>query len=87
MDRLQNPATAKHCNFQIIGRGTTGTYAFRAGYHGQTTMPPELQKIRRSILHKTNSTFTVIANIPIVTKGTAEEHREKIEGAADGIKT
>ena len=86
MDRRLNPAAAKHCNFQIIERGTTGTYAFRAGYHRQTTMPLELQKIKRRILHKTNSTFTVIAKVLIVTKGTAEEHKEKIEEAADGIK-
>ena len=33
-----HPETAKHCNFQIVGGETTGTYAFKTEL---TTMPPE----------------------------------------------
>ena len=35
---ILHPETAKHCNLEIIGRPTIGTYAFRTGYYGLTTM-------------------------------------------------
>ena len=31
----------KHCNIQIVGGETTGTYTFRTGFYGVTTMPPD----------------------------------------------
>ena len=34
-----HPETARHCNFQIIGGRTTGTYAFNTGFSGLTIMP------------------------------------------------
>ena len=39
-----HPETAKHFNFQIVGRKATGTYRFLAGYYRLTKMPTELQK-------------------------------------------
>ena len=35
-------ATAKHCNFNIIGGQATGTYLFITGFYGLTDMPAEI---------------------------------------------
>ena len=37
--------TKKHCNFQIVGGKSTGTYRFTTGYYGLTVMPTEFQKL------------------------------------------
>ena len=36
---------AKHCNFQIIGGKSTGTYRFVTGHYGLTIMPTEFHKV------------------------------------------
>ena len=41
---LLHSLTAKHCNFQIIGSESTGTYRFVTGFYGLTGMPTEFQK-------------------------------------------
>ena len=51
-----HPESVKHCNFQIIGGESTGTYAFNTGL---TIMPPEFQNIMDNILHKTKNTFNL----------------------------
>ena len=33
--------TKKHCNFQLVGVKSTGTYRFTTGYYGLTVMPTE----------------------------------------------
>ena len=35
--------TKKHCNFQIVGGKSTGTYRFKTGCYGLTVMPTEFQ--------------------------------------------
>ena len=75
-----HPETARHCNFQIIGGRAAGTYAFNTGYYGLTIMPPEFQKFMDKLLHKIQNTFAFIDDIPIVTKGTLQQHIEKVEG-------
>ena len=37
--------TSKHCNFQIIGGESTGTYRFTTFFNGLTVMPTEFQKV------------------------------------------
>ena len=71
--------TARQCNFQIIGGRATGLYAFITGYYGLTIMPPEFQKIMDKLLHNTQNTFAFIDDILIVTKGTKQQHMDKIE--------
>ena len=34
-------STARHCNFQIVGGRSTGTYRFITGHYGLTMMPTE----------------------------------------------
>ena len=71
-----HPNTARHCNFQIVGGESTGTYAFNTGYYGLTIIPPEFQNIMDKILHATKNTFTFLHDILIVTKGTHEAHMQ-----------
>ena len=52
--------TKKHCNFQIVGRKSTGTYRFSTGYYGLTVMPTEFQKLMHATLVYINSVFVYI---------------------------
>ena len=67
---LLHPDTAEHCNCQILGGESTGTYAFNTGYYELPIMPPEFQKIMGNILPSTKNTFVFLDDILIVTKGT-----------------
>ena len=70
--------TKKHCNFQIVGGKSTGTYRFTTGCYGLTVMPSEFQKLMDLTLANINSVFYYIDDILIVTKGTKQEHLEKV---------
>ena len=76
---LLHPDTAKHCNFQFLGGESTVIYAFITGYYGLTIMPPKFQKIMDIILHSLKSTFVLLDDILIVTKGNTESHMKKVE--------
>ena len=62
-------STAKHCNFQIIGGKSTGTYRFVTGHYGLSIMPTKFQKLMDITLVNTDCTFVYIDDILIVTKG------------------
>ena len=66
--------TKRHCNFQIVGGKSTGTYRFTTGFYGLTVMPTEFQKLMDLTLANINSVFLYIDDILIVTKGTKQEH-------------
>ena len=70
--------TKKHCNFQIVGGKSTGTYRFTTGYYGLTVMPTEFQKLMDLTLANVNSVFVYIDDILIVTKGTKQQHVNKV---------
>ena len=70
--------TAKHCNFLIIGGESTGTYRFVTGFYGLTVMPTELQKVMDFLLARFRDVFVFIDDILIVTKGTKQEHLDKV---------
>ena len=70
--------TAKHCNFQIIGGESTGTYRFVTGFYGLTVMPTEFQKVMDLFLAKFREVFVFIDDILIVTKGNKAEHLNKV---------
>ena len=71
-------STAKHCNFQIIGGESTGTYRFVSGFYGLSVMPTEFQKVMDLLLAKFREVFVFIDDILIVTKGTKDEHLDKV---------
>ena len=73
-----NPELAKHCNFAIIGGNASGIYRFKTGFYGLTVMPTEFQRIMEDILINISNVFIFIDDILIVTKGTKEEHEEKV---------
>ena len=70
--------TAKHCNSQIIGGESTGTYRFVTGFYGLSVMPTEFQKVMDNLLAKFREVFVFIDVILIVTKGTKQNHIEKV---------
>ena len=61
-------SSAKHCNFQIIGGKSTGTYRYVTGHYGLTIMPTEFQRLMDITLVNMDFTFVYINNILIVTK-------------------
>ena len=71
-------STAKHCNFQIIGGKSTGTYRFVTGHYGLTIMPTEFQKVMDLTLVNMDSTFVYIDDILNVTKGEKSVHMQKV---------
>ena len=71
-------STAKHCNFQIIGGKSTGTYRFVTGHYGLTIMPTEFQIVMDLTLVNMDSTFVYIDDILIVTKGEKSVHMQKV---------
>ena len=71
--------TAKHCNFQIIGGKTTGTYRFVTGFYGLTIMPTEVQKAMDQKLRNLPNTYVFLDDILIVTKGSMEKHFEVVK--------
>ena len=70
--------TAKHCNFQIIGGESTGTYRFVTGFYDLTVMPTEFQKVMDLLFAKFRDVFVFIDDNLIVTKGTKSEHLDKV---------
>ena len=70
--------TKRHCNFQIVGGKSTGTYRFTTGFYGLTLMTIEFQKLLDISLANVNSVFVYIDDILIVTKGTKQEHLNKV---------
>ena len=70
--------TKRHCNFQIKGGKSTETYRFTTGYYGLTIMPTEFQKVMDLTLANINSVFVYIDDILIVTKGTKQDHINKV---------
>ena len=70
--------TAKQCNFQIIGGESTGTYRFVTGFYGLSVMPTEFQKVIYILLAKFREVFVFIDDILIVTKGTKQNHLDKV---------
>ena len=70
--------TAKHCNFQIIGGESTGTYRFVTDFYGLSVMPTEFPKLMDLLLAKFREVFVFIDDILIVSTGTKKEHLDKV---------
>ena len=71
-------ATAKQCNFNIVGGQATGTYRFITGFYGLTDMPPEIQKAIDNTLKSLRDTYSFLDDIIIVFGGGIKSHKEKI---------
>ena len=66
-------------NFSLIGGRSTGTYWFKTGFYGLTTMPAELQRAMDCILAKNPQAHAFIDDILVVSKGTAIDHIATVE--------
>ena len=71
-------STAKHCNFQIIGGKSTGTYRIVTGHYGLSIMPTEFQKLMDITRVNMDCTFVYIDDILIVTNGEKSVHMQKV---------
>ena len=71
-------ATAKHCNFNIIGGQATGTYRFITGFYGLTDMPAEFQKAIDTTLTGLKDTYSFLDDIVIVTGGGIKNHKQQV---------
>ena len=63
-----NAETSVQCNFSLIGGRSTGTYRFKTGFYGLTT-----------ILAEYPQAHAFIDDILVVTKGTAIDHIATVE--------
>ena len=71
-------ATAKQCNFNIVGGQATGTYRFTTGFYGLTDMPAQFQKAIDNTLKGLTDTYTFLDDIIIVSGGGIKNHKEKV---------
>ena len=60
-----HPEIRKHCNFNILGGKSTGTYQFINVFYGLSDMPATYQKTLKNIDNK----FNFMDDILIITKG------------------
>ena len=75
---LLNPSLANYCKFAIVGGKASGIYRFLTGFCGLTVMLTEFQRIMEEVSINTANVYVFIDEILIVTKGTKEEHEEKV---------
>ena len=61
-----NESTSQHCNFSLVGRRSTGTYRFKTGFYGVTTMPAEFQRVMDAILWEFPCALAFIDDILVV---------------------
>ena len=74
-----NENTSKQCNFSLVGGRSTGTYRFKAGFYGLTTMPAEFQRVTDAILSEYPCAHAFIDDILVISKGTKIEHIALVE--------
>ena len=60
--------------FFVSGGKSTGTYRFRTGFYGLTTMPAEFQRVLDASLSEFPQPHAFIDDILVVPKGTKIEH-------------
>ena len=69
-----NLETSVHCNFSLVGGKSTGTYRFKTGFYGLTSMPAEFERVMDSILSEFPRAHAFIDDILNTTKGSEIEH-------------
>ena len=71
--------TSEQCNFSLVGGKSTGTYRFKNGFYGLTSMPAEFQKVIDNLLKEFPQANAFIDDILISSKGTKIEHIALVE--------
>ena len=72
-------STSKHYNFSLVGGRSTGTYRFKTGFYGLTTMPPEIRRVMGAILSEFPCAHVFIDDILVISKGTKIEQNALVE--------
>ena len=73
-----HPEIRKHCNFNILGGKSTGTYQFVNGFYGLSDMPATFQKTLDKTLENIDNKFNFLDDILIITKGSILDHEHDI---------
>ena len=76
---LLDKTTREQCNLGLIGGNATGTYRFQTEFCGLMDMPAILT------LKNCTNTYTYLDDILIVTKGSIESHRQKLQTALTNL--
>ena len=71
--------TSEQCNFSLVGGKSTGTYCFKNGFYGLTSMPAEFQKVIDNLIKEFPQANAFIDDILIASKGTKIEHIALVE--------
>ena len=69
-----HPEIRKHCNFNILGGKSSGTYQFINGFYGLSDMPATFQKTLDKTLENIDNKFNFLDDILIITKGSILDH-------------
>ena len=80
-----HPSIQKHCNFNILGGKSTGTYRFINGFYGLSDMPAIFQKTIDKTLENIPNKFNFLDDILIITKGTITDHVSDIKLILKGL--
>ena len=64
-----HPEIRKHCNFNILGGKSTGTYQFINGLYGLSDMPAAFQITLDKTLENIDNKFNFLDDKLIITKG------------------
>ena len=80
---MSKKSFSKHCNFAITGKKINGYYRFLKGLYGPADIPTIFQeKIDRTLGHQTP---VWLGDIIIVTRGTKEQHTQKLESVLTNL--
>ena len=72
-------STREQCNFSLIGGSVTGTYQFQTGFYGLKYLPAEFQRAIDLILTNCSNTYAYRNDILIVTEGSFDIHKQKLQ--------
>ena len=74
-----NKNTSKHCNFFLVGGCSTGTYRFKTGLYGLTTMLAEFQRVMDAILFEFPCAHAFVDDFLVLSKVIKIEHIALVE--------
>ena len=78
---LLDKTTREKSNFSPISVNAIGTYQFQTGFYGLTDLVAEFQKAIDLPLTNCTSTYAYLDDILIVTKGSLDLHKQKLQSA------
>ena len=83
-DVCARPNTSKRgyywiLQFFVIDKSIYGTYRFKTGFYGLTTLPAELQRVMDAILSEFPCELAFTDDLPVISKGSKNEHIALVE--------